>query len=63
MLTVAFSESTMNRTQVQLWYNQFKEDREDFNDDAPPGHTSTTATEEKIVLMSDLGSLFGPLFN
>ena len=25
MLTVAFGESTMSRTQVQLWYNRFKE--------------------------------------
>ena len=34
MLTVAFGESTMSRTQVQLWYNRFKECREDVNDDA-----------------------------
>ena len=27
MLTVAFGESTISRTQVQLWYNGFKEDR------------------------------------
>ena len=33
MLTVAFGESTMSRTQVQLWYNQFKEGREDVNDE------------------------------
>ena len=33
MLTAAFGESTMSRTQVQLWYNRFKEDREDVNDD------------------------------
>ena len=31
MLTVAFGESTMNRTQVQLWYNRVKEGREDVN--------------------------------
>ena len=36
MLTVAFGESTVNRTQVQLQYNQFKEDREYVNDDACP---------------------------
>ena len=36
MLTVAFG-----RTQVQLWCNQFKEKREDINDDGP-GHPSTT---------------------
>ena len=27
MLTVAFDESTMSRTQVPLWYNRFKEGR------------------------------------
>ena len=32
MLTVTFGESTMNRTQVQLWYNRFKEGRKDVND-------------------------------
>ena len=32
MLTLAFDESTMGRTQVQLCYNQFKEGREDVND-------------------------------
>ena len=31
---MAFGESTMSRTQVQLWYNGFKEGREDVNDDA-----------------------------
>ena len=29
MLNVAFNKSTMSRTQVQLWYNQFKEGRKD----------------------------------
>ena len=36
MLTVAFGWSTMNRTQVQLWYNRFKKGREDVNDNARP---------------------------
>ena len=31
MLTVRFGESTMITTQDQLWYNQFKEGREDVN--------------------------------
>ena len=31
---VWLGESTMSRTQVQLWYNQFKEGRKDVNDDA-----------------------------
>ena len=48
MLTVAFGESTMSRTQVQLWYNLFKEDREDVNDDAYSGCPSTSTTDENI---------------
>ena len=48
MLTVAFGESTMSRTQIQLWYNRFKEGREDVNGDAGPGRLSTSATEENF---------------
>ena len=48
MLTVAFGESTMSRTQVQLWYNRFKEGREDVNDDACPGRPSTSTIDENI---------------
>ena len=48
MLTVAFGESTMSRTQVQLWYNRFKEGRENVNDDACPGCPSTSITNENI---------------
>ena len=33
MLTVAFGESIMSRTQVQLQYNRFKEGRENVNDE------------------------------
>ena len=36
MLTVA-----MSRTQVQLWYNRFKEGREDISGDARTGSPST----------------------
>ena len=42
MLTVEFVESTMNRTQVQLWYNRFKESQEDVNNDARFGRPSTS---------------------
>ena len=28
MLTMTFGESTISRTQVQLWYSRFKEGRE-----------------------------------
>ena len=47
MLSVAFGESTL-RTQVQLWYNRFKEGREDVNDDARPGRPSTSTTDENL---------------
>ena len=48
MLTVAFGESTMSKTRVWLWYNQFKEYREDVKDDALPGRPSTSITDENI---------------
>ena len=48
MLTVAFGESTMSRTQVQLWYNRSKEGRVNINDDARPGPPGTSTTDENI---------------
>ena len=44
---LAFGESTMSRTQVQLWYNRLKEGREDVKDDARPGLPSTSTTTLK----------------
>ena len=52
MLTVAFGESTMSRTQVQLWYNRFTEDREDVNNVARLGCPSTSTTVENIETLS-----------
>ena len=31
-----------------MWYNRFKEGREDVNDDARPGSPSTSTTDENI---------------
>ena len=45
---MAFDESTMNRTQVQLRYNRFKEGREDIHDDARPGRPSTSTIDENL---------------
>ena len=45
---MAFGESTKSRTQVQLWYSRFKEGREDVNDDARPGRSSMSTTDESI---------------
>ena len=36
MLIVKLGDSIMSRTQVQLWYNLFKEGREEVNADARP---------------------------
>ena len=40
MLTVDFVESTMTKTQVQLWYNRFKESQENIDDDAWPKYVN-----------------------
>ena len=45
MMTVAFS---MSSTQVQLWYNRFKEGRTDVNGDVRPGRSRPPTTEENI---------------
>ena len=51
---MAFGESTMSRTQVQLRYNRFKEGREDVNEDARCPSTSTndenTEAVKKMIL-------------
>ena len=39
ILTMAFGESTMSRTQDQMWYNWLKEGREDANVDDKPMKT------------------------
>ena len=54
MLTVTFVESTISRTQDQLWYNRFKEGQEDVNDDAPPGRPSTSTIDENIGAVKKL---------
>ena len=51
MLTVAFGKYTMGRTQVQLWYNRFKEGREDVN--APSDRTSPSTTYENMKMILD----------
>ena len=53
MLTVAFGESTMSRTQVQLWYNRFKEGREDAGDDARSYRASMSTIDDNIEAVKD----------
>ena len=54
MLTVAFGESTMNRTQIQLWYNRFKKGREDINDDTCLGRPNALTTDENIETVTKM---------
>lgn len=38
----------VSRTQVQLWFNRFKQGRKDFKDDARPGRPITSIIYENI---------------
>ena len=51
MFTEAFDESTMSRTQVQLWYNRFKDGRDVNGEKMSKGRSSrpiTSTTDENI---------------
>ena len=54
MLIVAFGKSTVSRTQVQLWYNWFKEGWENVNNDARPDRPSTSTTDENIEAVTKM---------
>ena len=53
MLTVAFGESPASRTQVQLWCNRCKQDR-DVNDDISPGRLKTSTSDENIEAVTKM---------
>ncbi|UYV61379.1 OXSM [Cordylochernes scorpioides] len=48
MLTVAYGEATLDRSNVYRWYKMFSEVREDVNDEKRAGRPSTSTTDEKI---------------
>ncbi|KAG5333234.1 SETMR methyltransferase, partial [Acromyrmex charruanus] len=48
MLTVAYGEATLDRSNVYRWYKMFSEGREDVNDEERAGHPSTSTTDENI---------------
>ncbi|UYV77592.1 hypothetical protein LAZ67_15001650 [Cordylochernes scorpioides] len=48
MLTVAYREATLDRSNVYRWYKMFSEGREDVNNEERAGRPSTSITEEKI---------------
>ncbi|UYV68939.1 hypothetical protein LAZ67_6001728 [Cordylochernes scorpioides] len=48
MLTVAYGEATLDRSNIYWWYKMFSEGREDVNDEERAGRPSTSTTDEKI---------------
>ncbi|UYV81324.1 hypothetical protein LAZ67_20000772 [Cordylochernes scorpioides] len=48
MLTVAYGEATLDRSNVYRWCKMFSEGREDVNDEERAGRPSTSTTDEKI---------------
>ncbi|UYV77797.1 hypothetical protein LAZ67_15002329 [Cordylochernes scorpioides] len=48
MLTVAYGEATLDRSNVYRCYKMFSEGREDVNDEERAGRLSTSTTDEKI---------------
>ncbi|UYV70805.1 hypothetical protein LAZ67_8000693, partial [Cordylochernes scorpioides] len=48
MLTVAYGEATLDRSNVYRWYKMFSEGREVVNDEEGAGRSSTSSTDEKI---------------
>ncbi|UYV78639.1 hypothetical protein LAZ67_16002243 [Cordylochernes scorpioides] len=48
MLTVAYGEATLDRSNVYRWYKMFSEGRKDVNDEERARRPSTSATDEKI---------------
>ncbi|CAD7004723.1 unnamed protein product [Ceratitis capitata] len=48
MLTVAYGEATLDRSNVYRWYKMFSEGREDVNDGDRAGRPSTSTTVKKL---------------
>ena len=54
MLTVAYGEATLDRSNVYRWYKMFSEGREDVNDEERAGRPSTSTTDENIDEMKKI---------
>ena len=48
MLTVAYGEATLDKSNVYRWYKMFSEGREDVSDEERSGRPSTSTTDENI---------------
>ncbi|UYV82050.1 GPRMGL5 [Cordylochernes scorpioides] len=49
MLTVAYGEATLDRSNVYRWYKMFSEGLEDVNDEERAGRPSTSTTDKKLM--------------
>ena len=48
MLTVAYGEATLDRSNVYRWYKMFSVSRENVNDEERAGRPSTSTADENI---------------
>ena len=48
MLTVAYGEATLDRSNVYRWYKMFFEGRKDVNEEERAGRPNTSKTDENI---------------
>ncbi|KAG5316889.1 MOS1T transposase, partial [Acromyrmex insinuator] len=58
MLTVAYGEATLDRSNAYRWYKMFSEGREDVNDEERAGRTSTDENIDKVkkIVLANHGS-------
>ena len=54
MLTLAYGEATLDRSNVYRWYKLFSEGREDANKEEPAGRPSTSTIDENIDEMKKI---------
>ena len=55
MLTVAYCEATLDRSNVYRWYKMFSEGLEDVNDEEHVGRPRTTTTDQNIDEVKKIG--------
>lgn len=54
MLRVAYGDCTLSQKNVYRWYKLFKEGRENVNDDARPGSSITSKTDENVEKVKEI---------
>jgi hypothetical protein len=54
MIKLAYKDEAMSRTRVFEWYSQFKNGREEVEDEQRAGRPSTSKTEDNVTKIRDL---------